>query len=52
MKATVRRPRVICHMMSSIDGRIVVDRWPRVAHLDEYEKTADTYRADAWIAAE
>lgn len=35
--------------MSSIDGRIVVDRWPRVTHLDEYEKTAKTYRANAWM---
>ena len=22
------RPRVICHMMTSIDGRIVADNWP------------------------
>ncbi len=22
------RPRVVCHMMMSIDGRIVVDGWP------------------------
>ena len=36
-------------MMSSVDGRIVVDRWPTVEHLDEYEKTAETYRADAWM---
>jgi riboflavin biosynthesis pyrimidine reductase len=44
-----RHPRVICHMMSSIDGRIVVDRWPQLERLDEYETTADTYRADAWM---
>ena len=23
-----RRPRVICHMMASIDGRIVTKGWP------------------------
>ena len=22
------RPRVICHMMSSLDGRIVTEGWP------------------------
>ncbi|WP_420127379.1 hypothetical protein [Longimicrobium sp.] len=26
---TARRPRVICHMMSSLDGRIVTDGWPQ-----------------------
>src|SRR5215212_9980710 len=44
------RPYVICHMMPSVDGRLRTDRWdiPKVGH-DEYERTADTYRADAWI---
>ena len=23
-----RRPRVICHMFGSIDGRILTDGWP------------------------
>jgi 2,5-diamino-6-(ribosylamino)-4(3H)-pyrimidinone 5'-phosphate reductase len=36
-------------MMSSIDGRIVVGRWPKMAHLDEYERTAETYHAEAWM---
>ena len=22
------RPRVVCHMMASVDGRIVTDDWP------------------------
>ena len=37
-------------MMSSIDGRIVVGRWPDVADFrQEYERTASTYDADAWM---
>jgi 2,5-diamino-6-(ribosylamino)-4(3H)-pyrimidinone 5'-phosphate reductase len=45
-----KRPYVICHMLPSVDGRIVVDRWrapPRV--LGEYERTAATFAADAWM---
>ena len=44
------KPYVICHMMPSVDGRLRTDRWdvPRAGH-EEYERTADTYRADAWI---
>lgn len=44
------RPLVICHMMPSVDGRLRTDRWdiPEKAH-DEYERTADSFRADAWI---
>ncbi len=45
-----KRPRVICHMVPSLDGRIVTSRWklpPRV--LAEYERTARTFRADAWM---
>jgi len=44
------KPYVICHMMPSVDGRLRTDRWeiPTAAH-DEYERTAETYRADAWV---
>ena len=37
-------------MMPSVDGRLRTDRWdvPKSGH-DEYERTADTYRADAWL---
>ncbi len=44
------RPYVICHMVPSVDGRIVTDHWrlpPAV--LGEYERTAATFGADAWI---
>jgi len=44
------RPYVICHMMPSVDGRLRTDRWdvPEKGHA-EYERTADSYHADAWI---
>ena len=44
------KPYVICHMMPSVDGRLRTDRWDisEKGH-QEYERTADSYRADAWI---
>ena len=44
------RPRVICHMMASVDGRIVVDRWPisPEGHR-QYELVHEGYAADGWI---
>lgn len=45
-----RRPYVICHMLPSIDGRIVVDDWPNPKALSKaYESTAETLNGDAWI---
>lgn len=37
-------------MMPSLDGRLRTDRWniPETAH-EEYDRTADTYRAQAWL---
>jgi riboflavin biosynthesis pyrimidine reductase len=44
------RPYVVCHMGPSLDGRIVTDRWwVRRALTTEYERTAATFDADAWI---
>jgi len=46
------RPRVICHMGSSIDGRIVVDDWPATvsaAVRREYEQVHASYDADGWL---
>jgi 2,5-diamino-6-(ribosylamino)-4(3H)-pyrimidinone 5'-phosphate reductase len=44
------KPYVICHMMPSLDGRLRTERWkiPDAAH-QEYDRTADTYRAQAWL---
>lgn len=47
-----RRPRVICHMAMSVDGRIVVDGWPSSvagAVRREYEAVHASYEAEAWI---
>src|SRR5512140_3065443 len=45
-----RRPYVICHMVPSVDGRIVTDGWrPTPGVVAEYERTAATFGADGWI---
>lgn len=46
------RPRVVCHMGTSVDGRIVVDGWPSSvagALRREYEAVHASYQADGWI---
>jgi riboflavin biosynthesis pyrimidine reductase len=43
------RPYVICHMLPSIDGRIVTRGWDLKTASGEYERTAATFDADAWI---
>ena len=52
MNSRPARPRVICHMATSVDGRIVVDGWPDVASSAvrrEYEQVHASYGADGWI---
>jgi riboflavin biosynthesis pyrimidine reductase len=50
MTSESQRPRVICHMIVSVDGRIVTSRWPHLGEgMGEYERTGSTYRADAWM---
>jgi 2,5-diamino-6-(ribosylamino)-4(3H)-pyrimidinone 5'-phosphate reductase len=44
-----KRPYVICHMLPSIDGRIVTRGWNVQNASREYERTAATFDADAWI---
>ncbi|NOK05975.1 MULTISPECIES: RibD family protein [Myxococcus] len=45
-----KRPYVICHMVPSIDGRIVTKGWKLSSRaLSEYERTAETFDADAWM---
>jgi riboflavin biosynthesis pyrimidine reductase len=47
---TAGRPRVICHMLSSVDGRIVVEGWPLSREgRREYEAVHATYAPDAWL---
>ena len=46
------RPRVICHMAASIDGRIVVDGWPDAAAAEvrrQYDEVHASCDADGWI---
>ena len=44
------RPRVICHMMASVDGRIDVGGWPMSAEgRRQYEQVHAGYEADGWI---
>jgi 2,5-diamino-6-(ribosylamino)-4(3H)-pyrimidinone 5'-phosphate reductase len=44
-----KRPYVICHMLPSIDGRIVIRGWDLQNASQEYERTAATFCAEAWI---
>jgi 2,5-diamino-6-(ribosylamino)-4(3H)-pyrimidinone 5'-phosphate reductase len=49
-RAASGRPHVICHMVASLDGRIVTKGWPLPRGLSsEYERTAATLDGDAWI---
>jgi 2,5-diamino-6-(ribosylamino)-4(3H)-pyrimidinone 5'-phosphate reductase len=49
-RAASGRPYVICHMVPSVDGRIVTKGWPLPRGLlSEYERTAATLGGDAWI---
>lgn len=46
----MNRPHVICHMLPSIDGRIITSNWDDDdRRSQEYERTAATFGADAWI---
>lgn len=45
------KPHVICHMASSLDGRILPDRW-RPQGFDvgpAYERMHDAFEGDAWL---
>jgi hypothetical protein len=44
------KPYVICHMMSSVDGRILPNRWhPSVAERGVYERLHNDLGCDAWL---
>ncbi|GAB3577182.1 RibD family protein [Hymenobacter daeguensis] len=43
------KPHVICHMMASLDGRIITSRWGRQPNTRAYETTAATFDAQAWL---
>lgn len=50
------RPKIICHMVSSIDGRLLADRWTAPAAGNDagivrhhYEEVASRLDAEGWI---
>ena len=48
----MERPRVICHMMASIDGRIVTEGWPVSGEeMKQYEAVHESYNPDVSVAA-
>jgi len=52
MTPSSQRPRVICHMAASIDGRIDVDGWPAdvaAAVRRHYDDVHATYAAEGWM---
>jgi 2,5-diamino-6-(ribosylamino)-4(3H)-pyrimidinone 5'-phosphate reductase len=48
-KETIMRPRIICHMLSSIDGKIDGESLDHVMPEGEYEATGTKLKGDAWI---
>lgn len=50
------KPQVICHMMSSLDGRLDTEAWSGTSggssndRAAEYERVHDALRADAWLS--
>src|SRR5436190_23475376 len=47
------KPYLICHMVTTIDGRIMSGRWPKLpankGGADLFETTAASYHIGAWI---
>jgi len=47
---SAQRPRVICHMMASLDGRIVPTGWPLSPEgRRQFEEVHLSYGADGWL---
>jgi riboflavin biosynthesis pyrimidine reductase len=49
----MKRPHIICHMMSTVDGRIIVANWGDVERRKRfaaiYEKCHESFGAQAWM---
>lgn len=49
----MKRPRVICHMMSSVDGRIISANWGEKEQIKSfsaiYERCHESFESDAWM---
>lgn len=46
----MKRPYVVCHMMGTVDGRILTERWSLSAAAEkQYEAVHTLHKADAWM---
>ncbi len=45
----MKKPYVVVHALSSIDGRIQNHNWPSGNTSGLFEKTAETFNSDAWV---
>jgi 2,5-diamino-6-(ribosylamino)-4(3H)-pyrimidinone 5'-phosphate reductase len=45
----MKRPYVVAHVLSSIDGRVQVHNWPPLGTSKLFETTAETFKSDAWV---
>ena len=45
----MKKPYVVAHVLSSIDARIQPHNWPDLGTSDLFERTAETFKSDAWI---
>lgn len=49
-KETADRPYIICHMMSSVDGRIDCDMTEKIDNTDSYYEALDELECDATLS--
>ena len=49
------RPHVTCHMLTSVDGKVLGDRWGKLpggqTTAGLFESTADSFGIPAWLVA-
>ena len=45
----MKKPYVVAHALSSIDGRIQPHNWPGLDTTRLFESTAETFKSDAWV---
>ncbi|MFT3904366.1 MAG: dihydrofolate reductase family protein [Niabella sp.] len=50
------KPKIICHMMSSVDGRLLTSRWTKpfsgkdfTPYIETYENVSRQFNATAWM---
>ena len=49
----MKKPHIICHMMSTVDGKILTSNWGDKKLIDDFsglfEKYHETFESDAWM---